>query len=236
MNSPPTSLLTSLSSSSFDSSDVEVVVAPPSVYLKQVKDQVAGSKIEVAAQNCYIKASGAFTGEISPAMILSVGATWVILGHSERRTILGESSQFVAEKTKAALEGGLRVILCIGESLDERKGSLTDKICQEQLTAVISVLKEDDWKNIVIAYEPIWAIGTGLSATPEIAQETQAAIRAFLSKSISPAVAESTRILYGGSVSKGNCKDLAKQQDIDGFLVGGASLKDEFLDIVRARA
>ncbi|KAJ7677962.1 Triosephosphate isomerase [Mycena polygramma] len=213
---------------------VEVVVAPPSLYLIPLKETLR-KEIQIAAQNCYFKDSGAFTGEISPAQLKDAGIPYVILGHSERRTLFHETSEIVALKTKAALASSLSVILCIGETLEQRETNQTTKVCSEQLQAAVDVLKESDWSKIVIAYEPVWAIGTGKVATSTQAQETHADIRAFLSKAVSPAVAESTRILYGGSVNKGNCKELSTQPDVDGFLVGGASLKPEFVDIINSK-
>ncbi|KAJ6551194.1 Triosephosphate isomerase [Mycena capillaripes] len=212
---------------------VEVVVSPPSLYLIQLKE-ILRPEIQVAAQNCYYKDSGAFTGEISPCQLKDAGIPYVILGHSERRTLFHETNEIVALKTQAALASSLSVILCIGETLEQRETNQTTKVCSEQLQAAVDVLKESDWSKIVIAYEPVWAIGTGKVATSTQAQETHADIRAFLSKAVSPAVAQSTRIIYGGSVNKGNCKELALQPDVDGFLVGGASLKPEFVDIINS--
>jgi len=211
---------------------VEVVVAPPTLYLLLTREHL-NKNIEVASQNVYDKPDGAFTGEISVAQLKDSGITWTILGHSERRQLLGETDEFVASKTKAAIEGGIGVILCCGESLQEREAGDTVAVVEKQLKAVIVQIK--DWSNIVIAYEPIWAIGTGKVATTQQAQDVHAAIRKFLAKEISPEVAQSTRILYGGSVNEKNCKDLAKEADIDGFLVGGASLKPAFVDIVNAK-
>jgi len=191
--------------------------------------------VQLAAQNAYFKMSGAFTGEISPAQLIDAGIPYVILGHSERRTLFHETSELVAQKTRAALDASLKVILCIGETLDQRESGKTPQVCQDQLKAVVAVLKEEDWSKVVIAYEPVWAIGTGKVATSVQAQETQADIRSYLTKAISPAVAEATRIIYGGSVTAANCKELATQPDVDGFLVGGASLKPEFVDIINAK-
>ncbi|CAK5262075.1 unnamed protein product [Mycena citricolor] len=212
---------------------VEVVVAPPFLYLISLKE-ILRPEIQVAAQNCYCKESGAFTGEISPLQLKDAGIPYVILGHSERRTLFGETSEIVADKTKAALAASLSVILCIGETLEERETGKTTAVCAAQLKPVIDTLSEADWSKIVIAYEPVWAIGTGKVATSAQAQETHSEIRAFLAKAVSPAVAGSIRIIYGGSVNKGNCKDLGAQPDVDGFLVGGASLKPEFVDIINA--
>jgi triosephosphate isomerase len=179
--------------------------------------------IEVASQNVFDKPNGAFTGEISASQLQDSGISWVLTGHSERRVILGEDSDFVARKTKAALDNGLGAILCIGETLEERESNKTIDVVTKQLQAVADTTK--DWSKVVIAYEPVWAIGTGKVATTEQAQEVHSEIRKWLSKTISSDAAEKTRIIYGGSVSEKNCKDLAKQSDIDGFLVGGASLK-----------
>ncbi|KAK7052104.1 Triosephosphate isomerase [Favolaschia claudopus] len=202
---------------------VEVVVSPPFLYLIPLKE-ILRKEIKIAAQNCYFKDSGAFTGEISPVQLKDAGIPYVILGHSERRTLFHETSEIVAQKTKAAL----------ASSLSQRETGKTTEVCSEQLKAVVSVLSEADWSKIVIAYEPVWAIGTGKVATSTQAQETHADIRAYLSSAVSPAVAKSTRIIYGGSVNKGNCKELSVQPDVDGFLVGGASLKPEFVDIINA--
>ncbi|PIA19372.1 triose phosphate isomerase cytosolic isoform [Coemansia reversa NRRL 1564] len=215
------------------SSDVEVVIGAPYVYIPLLADSLRNDWA-VAGENCYVKASGAYTGEISPEMLKDVGAKWVILGHSERRNVLGESDQFTAEKTVKALEAGLKVVLCVGELLEEREAGTTQTVVNRQLDAVIKAVSEADWANIVIAYEPVWAIGTGKVATPDQAQDVHAAIREYLKSAVSPKVAEETRITYGGSVNAKNCKETAQKPDVDGFLVGGASLKPEFLDIVNA--
>lgn len=177
----------------------------------------------MAAQNVFDKPNGAFTGEISVQHLKDSGIDWAILGHSERRSILGESDEVVASKTKYATENGVSVIWCCGESLEQREAGQTLDVIAAQLAALKA--KISDWSKIVIAYEPIWAIGTGKVATTEQAQEVHASIRAWLAKNVSQSVADETRILYGGSVSEKNCKELSKQPDIDGFLVGGASLK-----------
>jgi len=212
----------------------EVVVAPPALYIIPLLETIR-KDIKVSAQNCYVKSSGAFTGEISPIQLVNAGVPYVILGHSERRTLFHETSALVAEKTRAALDASLSVILCIGETLQERESGQTTKVVEAQLQAAVDLLKEGDWSKIVIAYEPVWAIGTGKVATSAQAQETHADIRSYLFKAVSPAVAESTRIIYGGSVNAKNCRELATQPDVDGFLVGGASLKPEFVDIVNAK-
>ncbi|KIW00039.1 triosephosphate isomerase [Verruconis gallopava] len=212
--------------------NTEVVIAPPSLYLLLAREHLRKG-IEVAAQNVFDKPNGAFTGEISVEQLKDSGITWTILGHSERRVLLNEDDAFVATKTKAALAGGLGVILCCGESLEQREKGVTVQHVTSQLKAVADKVK--DWSKIVIAYEPIWAIGTGKVATTEQAQEVHQAIREWLKTDVSPEAAEKTRILYGGSVNAKNCKELAKQPDIDGFLVGGASLKPEFVEIINSR-
>lgn len=200
----------------------EVVIAPPSLYLLLCREHLR-KEIEVAAQNVFDKPNGAFTGEISVSQLKDSGITWTILGHSERRTILGETDVVVASKTKFATDGGIGVIWCCGESLEQREAGQTIDVVSAQLKALGDQIS--DWSKIVIAYEPIWAIGTGKVATTEQAQEVHAAIRAWLKKEVGDKAAEETRILYGGSVSEKNCGELSKQPDIDGFLVGGASLK-----------
>jgi len=211
--------------------NTEVVIAPPSLYLLLAREHLRKG-LEVAAQNVFDKPNGAFTGEISVDQLKESGITWTILGHSERRVILQEDDKFVASKTKAAVDGGLSVILCCGESLEQREANKTIEVVTTQLKAVAD--KIQDWSKIVIAYEPIWAIGTGKVATTEQAQEVHAAIREWLKKEVSAKAADETRILYGGSVTEKNSGELAKQPDIDGFLVGGASLKPAFVDIINS--
>ncbi|KAI9573032.1 Triosephosphate isomerase [Boletus coccyginus] len=210
----------------------EVVIAPPTLYLVPLKELVR-KEIQLSAQNCYFKTSGAFTGETSPTQLVDAGIPYVIIGHSERRTLFHETSELVGNKTKAALDASLKVILCVGETLAEREAGRTTEVVNVQLQAVVDVLKDATyWSNIVIAYEPVWAIGTGKVATVAQAQEAHAEIRQFLKKKVSEGVAETTRIIYGGSVTAANSKELATQRDVDGFLVGGASLKPEFVDII----
>ncbi|KAB5558368.1 triosephosphate isomerase [Coniochaeta sp. 2T2.1] len=215
--------------------NTEVVIAPPALYLLLVREQL-DPKIEVAAQNVFDKPNGAFTGEISVSQLKDSNITWAILGHSERRTILGESDAVVASKTKYATDAGVSVIWCCGESLEEREADKTLDVITGQLKAVSDKIGgPEGWKKIVIAYEPIWAIGTGKVASTAQAQEVHAAIRKWLRENVGESVAEETRILYGGSVNGKNCKELATQPDIDGFLVGGASLKPEFVDIINSK-
>jgi len=213
--------------------NTEVVIAPPSLYLLLAREHLREG-LEVAAQNVFDKPNGAFTGEISVDQLKESGITWAILGHSERRVILQEDDDFVANKTRAAIDGGLGVILCCGESLEQRESDKTIHVVTTQLKAVADKVK--DWSKIVVAYEPIWAIGTGKVATTQQAQEVHAAIREWLKKEVSDEAAEKTRILYGGSVTEKNSNELAKQPDIDGFLVGGASLKPAFFDIINSNS
>ena len=226
------SLINNLLNAKLDSS-VEVVISPPSLYLLPSQKLLEGKNIALGAQNAYFKPSGAFTGEISVAQLKDAAIPWVILGHSERRSIFGESDELVGQKTTAALESGLSVILCVGESLEQREKNESVNVVIHQLETATKDVK--DWGKIVIAYEPVWAIGTGKVATAEQAQEVHAAIRQWLAKKADQKVADATRVIYGGSVAAKNCKELASQPDIDGFLVGGASLKPEFADIVNAR-
>lgn len=212
--------------------NTEVVCGAPTIYLDHAKN-VLPSTVKVAAQNCYKVAKGAFTGEISPAMLKDVGIEWVILGHSERRQVFGETDQLVAEKTEHALAEGLYVIACIGETLEERQANKTEEVVFRQMEAIRG--KVNNWTKVVVAYEPVWAIGTGQTATPQQAQDVHAALRKWFTDKVSGDVAQSIRIIYGGSVTASNCKELAKQPDIDGFLVGGASLKPEFVEIINAR-
>jgi len=212
---------------------VEVVIAPPAPYLALAVVENKQKTVQVSAQNVFDKASGAYTGEISPAQVLDLGATWTLTGHSERRTIIKESDEFIADKTKFALESGLSVILCIGETLEERKSGVTLDVCARQLDAVSKIVS--DWSKIVVAYEPVWAIGTGLAATPQDAQDTHKGIREHLVKTIGAEQAAAVRILYGGSVNGKNAPEFKDKVDVDGFLVGGASLKPEFVDIIKSR-
>ncbi|KAL8228387.1 hypothetical protein R6Q57_015971 [Mikania cordata] len=224
-------LVTDLNSATLEP-DVDVVVGPPFVYIDQVKNSLT-NRIEIAAQNSWIGKGGAFTGEISAEQLKDIGCKWVILGHSERRHVIGEDDQFIGKKAAYALGQDLGVIACIGELLEEREAGKTFDVCFKQLKAYADAVSS--WDNIVIAYEPVWAIGTGKVATPEQAQEVHVAVRDWLAKNVSSEVASKTRIIYGGSVNAGNSADLAKKDDIDGFLVGGASLKgSEFATIINS--
>lgn len=213
--------------------NVEVVVCPPAPYLEYTSNLVTGNQITIGAQNVYLKASGAFTGENSAEQVKEMGAKWVLLGHSERRTYFSETDEFIAEKTRFALTQGVGVILCIGETFEEKKAGITLDVVKRQLNAVIE--KVSDWTNIVIAYEPVWAIGTGLAATPDDAQDIHHQIREFLAEKLSVEIANNLRIIYGGSANGTIAPSFKDKSDVDGFLVGGASLKPEFVDIVNFR-
>ncbi|KAF3620940.1 Triosephosphate isomerase, chloroplastic [Capsicum annuum] len=278
-------LVSDLNSAQLES-DVDVVVAPPFLYIDQVKNSLT-DRIEVSAQNCWTGKGGAFTGEIrahyyamiryklssllhavgftdfvtvtdgirllsknllaqtdsSVEQVKDLGCKWVILGHSERRHIIGENDEFIGKKAAYALSQGVGVIACIGELLQEREAGKTFDVCFQQLKAFAGRGRDGvpvqnaipSWDNVVVAYEPVWAIGTGKVATPEQAQEVHVAVRDWLTKNVSAEVASKTRIIYGGSVNGSNSSDLAKKEDIDGFLVGGASLKGpEFATIVNS--
>ena len=215
---------------------VELLVCPPFPYLAAVLADTAGSKVAVGAQNVSAHESGAFTGEVAPSMLADLGCEYVIVGHSERRTLYGETSADVAAKFKAALGAGLRPILCIGETLEEREAGQTEAVVDEQLDAVIELVGIAGFATAVIAYEPVWAIGTGMTATPEQAQDVHAHIRSRLAGQ-DAAIAESTQILYGGSMKGENAAGLLAKADIDGGLIGGASLKAaDFLAIANAAA
>lgn len=216
----------------FDANKVEVVVAPSTIHMSTVQQQLAGSQVQISAQNTSNYPNGAFTGELGCEMLVDAKVNWVILGHSERRHVFGESDEVVAQKTKRALDHGLSVMACIGEKLDERESGRTDEVNARQLMAIRKEV--DDWSKIVIAYEPVWAIGTGVTASPQQAQDAHVVVRDWLAKNVSKDAAEKTRILYGGSVTDKNAAELIQNPDVDGFLVGGASLKPAFIDIVKA--
>jgi len=211
---------------------VDVVLCPITPQLNFVSKLVKKSPIKVGAQNVSATGEGAFTGEVSAAQLKDFGVQWTLIGHSERRTKYGETDEVCAAKVEQAQAAGVGIIFCIGELLEEREGNKTDEVNERMLKAVIP--KISDWKKVVIAYEPVWAIGTGKVATPEQAQDAHEAIRKMLLKATSEEVADGVRILYGGSVSPDNCKELSGKPDIDGFLVGGASLKPTFTDIISA--
>ncbi len=212
----------------------EVVVCPPFVYLQEVQDQLAGTAIAWGAQNLSTEGSGAFTGEVAASMLLDFGCKYVIVGHSERRSYYGEDDALVARKYAVARAMGLVPILCVGETLEERETGVTEEVVGRQMDAVIDLEGVEALQDGVIAYEPVWAIGTGVTASPEQAQEVHAYIRSRVAGK-STSAAESLRILYGGSMKADNARELIGKPDIDGGLIGGASLKaDDFLAICRA--
>jgi triosephosphate isomerase len=214
----------------------DVAVFPPFVYLDEVARALSGSPIRVGAQNVCDEASGAFTGEVSVTMLADVGADASIVGHSERRHLYGESDQLINRKALAVLAGGLELILCVGETLEERQAGETEALVARQLTRGLEGIPAADLSRVTIAYEPVWAIGTGLNATPEQAGEVHAYLRGVLSGLYDEALAETVRIQYGGSVKPDNVSELMAVPDVDGALVGGASLKaDSFLQIVHHR-
>eukprot|EP00796_Vickermania_ingenoplastis_P007433 gene7433-5233_t len=213
--------------------DVQCVIAAPAVHLSLLTMTLRNPKFVVAGQNA-VPANGAFTGEMSLPMLEDLGINWVILGHSERRTYYGETNEIVGQKVAAAVQQGFVVIACIGETLEEREAGTTTDIIIQQLEAINKDLSPSDWNRIVLAYEPVWAIGTGKVATPEQAQEVHKAIRDWVREKVGEEQANAVRILYGGSVSEKNAKELFQQEDINGFLVGGASLKPEFTDVIDA--
>jgi triosephosphate isomerase len=213
--------------------NADVIVCPPFTNLETVNAVIKDSAIQLGAQNMYFEENGAFTGEISPAMLKSVGCSFVILGHSERRTIFGESNQLINKKIKTALKFGIKPIFCIGESLEQRENGTTFKVVENQITEGLAGISESELETLIIAYEPVWAIGTGKVASPEQAQEVHKFIRQLLSKIYTPQFAEKVIIQYGGSVKPENAAELLSQPDIDGALVGGACLKaDSFAKII----
>ncbi len=217
--------------------DVEVAVFPPYVYLDEISRALAGSMVRCGAQNASDEISGAFTGEISPAMLVDVGATYVLLGHSERRHVYGEGSELIGRKMKLALEHGLSPILCVGETLEERQAKRTEQVVGEQVARGLAGIDGRALQSrVTIAYEPVWAIGTGLNATPALAGEVHAYLRGVLGGLYNESAADRTRILYGGSVKPDNIRALMAVPGVDGVLVGGASLKPEsFLPLLEFR-
>lgn len=218
-------------------SDVEVILFPPALYLSTLNQYVKdSSNISLGAQNIYQKASGAYTGEISAAMVKSTGAKYVLVGHSERRQYFGETNEVLAEKVNITLENGLSPVFCCGESLEQRQNQDYIAIVKSQLTESLFHLNADQIQQVVIAYEPIWAIGTGLTASAEQAQEMHRELRSHLAEKYGAAIASEISILYGGSVGASNAAELFAGEDVDGGLVGGASLKSrDFTEIIKAR-
>lgn len=215
--------------------EVNIIVCPPFTSLYAVGQEIKGTNIEMGGQNCYLKESGAYTGEIAPQMLLDVGCTWTILGHSERRQYFNETDSFLNQKLKYVLTTGLKVMFCVGETLEEREENLTESVLRRQIIEGLRDLQPSDLSKIVIAYEPVWAIGTGKNATPEQAQEAHTFIRALIRKEFGEESAKNLPIQYGGSVKPENAKELISQEDVNGFLVGGASLNaDSFAQIIKA--
>jgi triosephosphate isomerase len=214
---------------------VTVAVCPPFVYLQSVAKALSSSGIAVGAQDIYFELKGAFTGEISASMLKDVGCLYCLCGHSERRHVIGETDELINKKVAAAIVGGLLPILCVGELLEEREASQTNEVVTRQVKEGLAGLNAEKMQAVTIAYEPVWAIGTGLTATPEQAQEVHEFIRKLIGQMYDEEIAGEIRILYGGSVKPDNAAELMSQKDIDGSLVGGASMKaDDFLAIIQA--
>ena len=214
---------------------VDVLVCPPFPYLSTVAEAVSGSQIHLGAQDAYFEESGAFTGEVSVGMLKDVGCTHAILGHSERRHVMGEDDAITNKKVKAVLSGDLVAVLCVGELLEEREANQTETVLDRQMAGGLAGIDAGRMSGVVIAYEPVWAIGTGKTASPEQAESAHAHLRTWLANNYNSDVAEQTRILYGGSVKPANAAELMSQPNVDGALVGGASLKaDLFLPIIAA--
>lgn len=225
-------MVTELKSIVSQNSGVEIVIAPVFTALSKVSDAIQGSNIQLAAQDCYWEEEGAFTGEVAPKLLKDAGCSHVIIGHSERRQYFGETDETVNKKTKAVLAAGLTAIVCVGETLAERESEQTFAVIEKQITGAFVGLAAESFVQIVVAYEPVWAIGTGKTASDAQAQEVHAFIRELVVRLLGAAVAAELRILYGGSVKPDNVKGLMAQPDIDGALVGGASLKaDSFAAI-----
>jgi len=215
-------------------SNADIVVCPPFTTLCAVVEAAKGSNVKVGSQNIHWAESGAFTGEISGAMLKEAGVEYVIIGHSERRQYFGETDETVNKRLKAALAAGLKPIVCIGETLEEREGNKTETVLDTQIKGGFAGIAASDMKSMIIAYEPVWAIGTGKTATPAMAQETHAYIRKVVAGLYDAQTAEAVRIQYGGSMKADNSAELTAQKDIDGGLIGGASLKaDDFTNLIK---
>ena len=227
--------LTKLKDLTKDVKNVDIVIGAPFTCLSDAVKTVEGGNIKIAAENVYPKIEGAYTGEISPKMLKDIGVSYVILGHSERREYFKENDEFINQKVKIVLEIGMKPILCIGEKLEERDSGKTLEVLSKQIKGGLADLSKEAAEKVIIAYEPVWAIGTGKTATPEMAEETHKAIRNVLAEIFGKDVADKMIIQYGGSMKPENAKDLLSQEDIDGGLVGGASLKaDSFFEIIKA--
>ena len=217
------------------SGKVDVIVCPPFTSLETGANLLKESPVKLGAQNMHFEDSGAFTGEISASMLKSVGCEYVILGHSERRTIFNENDEMINKKLKKALSSTLKPIFCVGETLEEREANRTEKVIEKQIIEGLAGIPESEMKNIIIAYEPVWAIGTGKTATPAQAEEVHVFIRNLVKRLYSPSVSDSIIIQYGGSVKPDNSKELLNMPNIDGALVGGACLKaDSFVEIIKS--
>lgn len=219
-----------LSILNFESNKCEVVIAPVTLHIESLKLHSRDFAVQVAAQNVSAYPEGAYTGEVTAAQLLDSKVNWAIIGHSERRKLFGETNEVVGNKVKISQDSGLKVIACIGEQLEDREKNKTMDVCINQLEAISKNVSK--WDDVVLAYEPVWAIGTGKTASPEQAQEVHHELRKWLHAKISKDVASKLRIIYGGSVNEKNANDLITKEDIDGFLVGGASLKKNFVQIV----
>ena len=218
-----------------DSAEVDVAVFPPAVYLQLAAKTLSSSNIAVGAQDVYFEHSGAFTGQTSCEMLKDVGCAYVLIGHSERRHVIGETDELINKKLTAAIRGGLLPIFCVGELLEERQANKTDAVVTEQIKKGLAGVNTEKAHAITIAYEPVWAIGTGQTASPQQAQQVHRMIRQLIERMYDADFAEKVRIQYGGSVKPDNAAELINQPDIDGFLVGGASLKaDDFVAIIKA--
>lgn len=218
-----------------DVAGVDIVICPVFTALQAVANELKGTSIQIGAQNCYLKESGAYTGEVSPQMLLDAGCQWTIIGHSERRQYFNESDDLLNKKLKFALSAGLKVMFCIGETLEERESGKMEDVLARQVTCGLQSLAVESFPNMSIAYEPVWAIGTGVTATPEQAQEAHAFVRGLVRDQFGETVASELRIQYGGSVKPDNAAELMAKPDVDGSLVGGAALKaDSFAAIVKA--
>ena len=230
-------LASAIASRASEAAGTELLVCPPNVYLSLVQDAIGDAAVGLGAQNVYHEANGAFTGETSTAMLCDLGVQYVILGHSERRHVLGETDEVVNKKTLAVLKAGLRPIVCVGELLEEREAGKTSEVIRRQFEGSLAGLSAEQMLSTVIAYEPVWAIGTGKVATTEQAEEVHADLRKQLTSRYNAGTADKVRILYGGSVKPDNAEQLLSQPNVDGALIGGASLKaDDFLAIATAGA
>ena len=227
-------LANSVKKALYDIEEVEIVLCPPFTSLSDVHEITLESNIKLGAQDVYWEKEGAFTGEVSAPMLKNVGCEYCIVGHSERRQFFGETNETVSKKAKALLANGLKPIVCVGEKLEERKADKTFQVVKDHVVNSLAGLTKENMQNVVIAYEPVWAIGTGVNATKEQAQEVHKYIRTLLKEIFGETTAKFVRIQYGGSVKPDNIKELIRQEDVDGALVGGASLKaDSFAQIVR---